>query len=709
MARLIYLSVALLAIASFRVEAQQTKWFEDNFNDRSRNWYWSDYDGPEVTRRIADGKYFIHHKNTMTYWTLNGFYNHPDRPYIIETNIVQTEGAGGNGFGVIISGKDLKYYYFLIDPVTKTFWVGTEHRGTWTTLNPHDASSTWGKAENIQPQNAKNNLKVKIADKRVSFVINDAEVFNSPYDPDFSNLRTAAYMGLVTCMPMKIEVDNYIFYQDNTPINEIKGLPPLRKVNLGAGVNSRYVEKSPFIAPDGQTLFYVVQGDPENVGYEKSDDIFYTTRVTDSTWSPRQSIGRSLNNDWPNAVITATPDNNTLYLMHRYHPDGAPKDAGFSVTHRIAEGWSPPQDLHVRNYYNKGASNEFCFSADRKVLVMAIQRDDTYGENDIYVSFLQPTGEFSEPLNLGPTVNTFAWEASPFLAPDGVTLYFSTAGYGNNDIFMTQRLDSTWTKWSIPLNMGPAINSAEWDAYYTVAASGKFAFVASRQGGIENSLDLFYVKLPQALKPRPVVLIHGKVLNSKTRTPLGSNINYNILSTNKEVGIASSNEKDGSYKIILPAGETYSFLAQKDGFYSVGENIDVTKVSVYTEIQRDLLLAPIEVGEAIRLNNLFFDFNKALLRKESFPELGRVIELLKKNPTMKIEIAGHTDNVGADDINNKLSNERANAVKQYLNVNGIDANRISSRGYGKTKPIAENTSDEGRQKNRRVEFTILSK
>jgi outer membrane protein OmpA-like peptidoglycan-associated protein len=712
MAQLIYGAFALLLFSTSLTVAQTTKWFEDNFDDRSKNWYWSDYDGPELSRKILNGKYLIQHKNTSIYWTLNGFYTSADRPYLIETNIIQTEGAGGNGFGIIISGRDAKYHYFLIDPVSKSFWVGTEQRGTWTTLNPYDQSATWVKSDLIQPQNVNNNLKVKVADGRVVFLINNAEVFNSPYDPNFSNLRTAALTGLVTCTPMKIEIDNFIFLQDNPPINEMKSLPTVRKVNLGDGVNSKYTEKSPFIAPDGQTLYYVVQGDPSTAGYEKADDIFYTTRVTDSTWSVRKSIGPLLNNDWPNAVITATPDNNTLYLMHRYHPDGAPKDAGFSITHRTADGWSPPEDLRVRNYYNKGGSNEFCFSADRKVLVMAIQRDDTYGENDLYVSFLQPTGEFSEPLNLGATVNTFAWEASPFLAPDGVTLYYSTAGfpgYGNNDIYMTQRLDSTWTKWSTPLNMGRSINSSEWDAYYTVAASGEFAFVASRQGGIENSLDLFYIKLPQALKPKPVVLVYGKVLNSKTKAPLGSKINYNILSTNKEVGLASSNETDGSYKIVLPAGETYSFLARKPGFYSVGENVDLTKVKTYTELKRDLFLAPIEVGEAIRLNNLFFDFNKSTLRKESFPELERVINLLKENSAMKIEISGHTDNVGSDEVNNKLSNDRATAVKAFLASRGIESERINSKGYGKSTPVAPNNTDEGRQKNRRVEFTILSK
>jgi outer membrane protein OmpA-like peptidoglycan-associated protein len=517
---------------------------------------------------------------------------------------------------------------------------------------------------------------------------------------------------LVTCTTMKIEVDNFKVYQDNPPVNVAPNLPKLTKVNLGTNINTRYTEKWPYVSPDGKTLYYVVQGDPENKGTDKADEIYYSIALTDSTWDKRQNIGWPLNNDWPNCVISATPDNNTLYLMHTYNTDGSPKGAGFSMTTKTANGWSGPVDLKVKNYYNKGASNEFCFSADRKVLLMSIRRDETFGENDIYASFLQENGEFSEPKNLGNTVNTFAWECSPFLAPDGVTLYYSTAGYpgfGNADIFMTRRLDSTWTNWSTPINMGPDINSSNWEAYYSVAASGKYAYVVSTQNGIEGSLDIYQVKLPEVLKPKPVVLVYGKVLNSKTKELLESNINYNILATNKEIGIASSGVKDGSYKIVLPAGEVYSFLAKKNGFYSVSENLDVSKITEYKELERNLYLAPIEVGGTIRLNNLFFDFNKSSLRKESYPELDRVIKLLNENSQMEIEISGHTDNVGTDEINNKLSQDRSMSVKTYILSKGITSERIISKGYGKTKPVADNKTEEGRQRNRRVEFTILKK
>ena len=225
--------------------------------------------------------------------------------------------------------------------------------------------------------------------------------------------------------------------------------------------------------------------------------------------------------------------------------------------------------------------------------------------------------------------------------------------------------------------------------------------------GFFVQIDIFRIKLPEALKPRPVVLIYGKVLNDKTKEPLEASITYNILSTNKESGIAISNVKDGSYKIVLPAEAVYSFLAKKPNFYSVSENIDVRGLLVYKEIERNLYLAPIEVGETIRLNNIFFDTNKSDLRSESAAELNRMIKLLADNPHMAIQIAGHTDNVGTDEYNLKLSDDRSVSVKNYIVSKGVEATRVLAKGYGKTKPTTSNNTEAGRQQNRRVEFTIV--
>ncbi|MFA5403843.1 MAG: OmpA family protein [Ignavibacteria bacterium] len=211
------------------------------------------------------------------------------------------------------------------------------------------------------------------------------------------------------------------------------------------------------------------------------------------------------------------------------------------------------------------------------------------------------------------------------------------------------------------------------------------------------------------MKPNPVVLIYGRVLNAKTNEPIEAEIKYENLSSGLEAGIANSNPNDGSYKIILPYGNNYGYSAKANGYYSVSENINLKKFSDYKEIEKNLYLAPIEIGEVVRLNNIFFDFNKYELKPESFPELDRIVKFLTDYPILEIELSGHTDNLGSHDYNQKLSENRANAVAEYLFTKGISRNRIMVIGYGETLPIDTNDTDEGRQKNRRVEFKILKK
>ena len=681
----------------------QKIWFQDDFNDYSKGWFDSNINAPEMKRRIADGKFYMEQIGGGINWSVIGFWTDPTKDFSLTSNMMQSQGSDGNGFGVVVFGANDKRYFFLIKPSRPSFYVGYEQRGTWT------VSKDWTASPFVNGQQVQNKLEVIRKGDKLSFVLNDHEVFGTNLNEGFREMLSVSFYGIVTLVPMKIEVDDFIFRQNNT-INVIPNAPTgLQRTNLGATVNSIHVEKTPLISHDGKTLYFTVGGDPAN--FNRGDDIYMSAVTNDTVWSQRTWMGTPLNNIWPNSVISVSPDNNTMILMNTYLPDGSPKGSGISTSNKTRDGWSVPTDVVIRNYYNKGSSNEYCSSADGKVLFMSLQRDDTYGSNDIYISFLKENGEYSEPRNLGPTVNTFLGEATPFMAADGVSLYFASQGhpgYGSTDIFVTKRLDSTWTSWSKPQNMGPGINSTAWDAYYTVPASGQYAYVVSQLNSI-GLIDIFRIKLPTALKPKPVVLIYGKVLNSDTKEPIEARIVYNILSTNKESGIAVSNVKDGTYKIVLPASQAYSFLAMKDKFYSVSENIDLRGLQEYKEIERNLYLAPIAVGETIRLNNLFFDFSKSALRSESAAELERVIKLLTDNPNMVIEISGHTDNVGGDLSNNKLSFNRATAVKTYLVDKGFKATRIQAKGYGKTKPVGSNDTEAGRQENRRVEFRILKK
>jgi outer membrane protein OmpA-like peptidoglycan-associated protein len=334
---------------------------------------------------------------------------------------------------------------------------------------------------------------------------------------------------------------------------------------------------------------------------------------------------------------------------------------------------------------------------------------DAVGEKDIYVSFKNDDGTWSSPKNLGPDINTAENETSPFLAPDGETVYFSTKGYpgyGGMDMFVSRRLDESWTKWSRPQNLGPKLNTNGFDAYYSIPASGDYAYFSSAKNSLGLN-DILRVKIPESAKPKPVVLIKGKVMNAKTKQPLDAGIVFGSLLDSLNKGFAKSNPNSGEYSIVLTAGAVYSYLAQKEGFLSLSESIDLKIIESYMEITVDLQLMPIESGAVIRLNNLFFDTNKFNIKKEAEKELNRVYELMIKYPKMQIEISGHTDNVGSDQENLTLSINRAKSVADYLYLKGIQKDRIKYTGKGKTLPLADNNSEKGKAINRRIEMKVL--
>ena len=480
--------------------------------------------------------------------------------------------------------------------------------------------------------------------------------------------------------------------------------------NLGPGVNTDYTEQSPIISPDGLTMFFIRRNHPGNMGgVDDANEIWVSQLENHETWGTAYNIGPPLNNTKNNFVSSITPDGNSLLLGGTYLSDGS-MGGGVSMSQRNGARWSFPVSQSIDQYVNYSKYVAFFMSNSGKYMILAIEMDDSKGGMDMYVSVRKGNGQWTKPLNFGNTINTAEGEFAPFLASDDRTFYFSSyghPGFGSADIFITKRLDDTWTNWSKPKNLGSVINSDKWDAGYTIAAKGDYAYFNSSRGG--NS-DIYRIKLPQSLQPDPVVLISGRVFDHKTKQPIEATVYYEFLSNGSDAGIAHSNPETGEYKIVLPYGYTYGFRGYAKGYISVNEHLDLIKVSEYKEIETDLYLVPIEVGQVVRLNNIFFETGKATLKKESFPELNRVVELMEENPTMKLEIAGHTDNVGSETSNQQLSQSRAEAVVDYLVSNGVsNSNRLIGAGYGERIPIADNNTDLGRQLNRRVEFKILNK
>lgn len=531
-----------------------------------------------------------------------------------------------------------------------------------------------------------------------------------------------ACVQLATAQP---SVDKTVFATDTDGTklvaqkdNVITANTILKIENLGASVNTAYPELRPTVSADGNLLFFICENNPHNTKFSSvpnSQDIWFSERdTTTGKWSRAVHLGYPLNTVQYNAVYWISPDNNRILIRGAF-VNGAFNGKGVSMCTLKRNGnWSEPDALVIKNYYkyDRGRQSGANMAHDGQTLLLYMSTEQGSPDNDIYVCFLTKDGTWTEPKSLGKKINSPETnEMTPYLASDGVTMYFSSnraGGLGDNDIWMTKRLDNTWQKWSDPVNLGGPINTDNWDAFFTLDAGGEYAYLTTNLNTFGES-DIVRVKLLEKEKPNPVLLVSGNVYNIKTKQPLSASLVYETLPDGVVAGNAISGAADGAFKIVLPFDKNYSIHASADHFFAISENLNLDSLvkAGYKEIHKDLYLAPIEIGQVVRLNNVFFDFDKFDLRPESFVELDRVVTLLKENPAIEIEMSAHTDSKGADDYNMRLSDNRARSVREYIVAKGVAASRIVSQGYGETKPVATNETDDGRQLNRRVEFKIL--
>jgi hypothetical protein len=632
MNKIIYSFAFTLAFLS--AHAQTKSLMRDDF-DGTNSFFKSDTSNVCCKRIVRDGMLNYRHTTNYVNWTYNPIKMSNNLDYTYEGSFRINEGTGYCGlfFSSANNNKDV----YMIGISTLGFAkVISYPSGNYKNLTIGKAKVKAGKPMVIKVVKQKNNFTFFINNKKFA---------------ELKNLKLhGKNFGFFASDNVNFDIDYLDFKQDYEP-KPIKLAPnmPTEIVhkNLGPNVNSVYVEKAPVVSADGKTIYFVVQGDPNIVGGKEDSDVYFSTLDANGQWTPRKPIGSPINNTSHNSVISVLPDNNTLILNGVYKDGKAYR--GMSMSKRTANGtWAMPTDILIKNIYNRSIYEERCISASGKVMIMAVERDDTYGNKDLYVSFLQSDGSWSEPENMGAVLNTDDAEISPFLAADGKTLYFSSqghTGFGNADIFVSKRLDDTWKSWSEPENLGNQINTPNFDAYFTIPASGSFAYMVSNTNSI-GDLDIVQLTLPEAIKPKPVVLVKGTVYNAKTKQPIEAKITYKDLRTDKELGIANASAIDGKYQIVLEQDVLYSFLAERNDFIATSENIDTRATQNYQELNRDLYLTPIEIGQTIRLNNVFFDTDKYELKSESNAELNRVVMLMKNNINMRIEVSGHTDATG---------------------------------------------------------------
>lgn len=480
---------------------------------------------------------------------------------------------------------------------------------------------------------------------------------------------------------------------------------------LDERVNSPFEELKPVLSPNGKQLYFGRKFHPDNVGgVEDYEDIWVSDLDTvTNEWKQARNMGAPLNTDGPNWVSSITPDGNTLVMLlgNKLDPKKRKLISGVSMSSREGDGWSEPQAQEIEDYYNVSEKANFYLANSRKTLIMSIKRDDSFGDRDLYVSFMKRDGSWTAPMNLGANVNTAAEETSPFLASDDKTLFFSSAGYigfGKGDIYMTRRLDDTWQNWSEPLNMGPQVNSEGEDLFFTMPAEGNFAYYTKEDS--VGDMNIFRLEMPLFYEIDPVITITGRVLDGETQEPLAATVSYETLEDGIEVGRVQTDPTTGEYSITLPAGKEYQYIVKVDGYLPISENVDLTNQRESKSFTNDMILVPVKEKAEISLNNVFFNFDSYTLLPKSKSELDRMVKVMNDNGQIDVSIIGHTDYIGTEAYNQQLSMKRARSVVNYLVAKGIDKDRLSFEGKGELFPAVPNTSPENRAKNRRVNFKI---
>ena len=518
--------------------------------------------------------------------------------------------------------------------------------------------------------------------------------FNSMRVPGYSQIDAIAISDVDAPIEdrIKLEVDPNAY---------------LVKENLGTAINSKFNEICPVVSPDGKKLFFTRWKHPDNLGANKNQDIWVSNLNDKQQWDKATLFPAPINNDENNAVCGISPNGKTMLLNNVYGKDGQ-MEKGVSLSFLLRTGeWSFPKPIRIQNFKNKSEYSEYTLAPNGKVLLMTTETKDSFGGKDIYVSFLKADDTWTEPKNIGSVVNTGESESTPFIAPDGQTMYFSSSGhvgYGNNDIFLTRRLDDSWLNWSIPENVGPIVNTNQWDGYFTVSAKGDYAYFSS----VENSLgaeDIYRIKIPEKVKPQTLVQVSGQVINQLTKLPLAAKILVRSRASADTMQI-DYDPYLGDFSFMWPSKKPFYIEVKAKGFVTRKENFDFRDQSKFSESKQLFGLIPIELNKQYKVPNINFAQSKSEIPKESLPALDEIISILRDNDGLNVLIEGHTDNQGDWDENLKLSIERVNQVKEYLVKQGIAASRIQAKGWGGTKPLTSSTEEEKRRLNRRVEFSF---
>jgi flagellar motor protein MotB len=488
-------------------------------------------------------------------------------------------------------------------------------------------------------------------------------------------------------------------------LQAIKNPISFKPINLGPGINSKEEEYLPVITADEKMIIFTRQ-------MNRNED-FYKSVKRDSIWLQAEYLSKEINTyNYNEGAQCISPDGNYLFFTGCNRPDGLGR-CDIYISKLEGSGWSKPFNIGAP-INTPGWESQPSISADGKTLYFVSTRNGGFGGYDIWKSDLNDDGSWNTPVNLGPDINTIYDEQSPFIHADDESLYFSSngwPGFGNKDLFISRKVfqDEIQTGWKKPQNLGYPINTFGEESGLSISSNGKLGFFSTNQIGGFGGLDIYSFELPENLRPNLVTYVKGLVFDINTKEILDAKIEIINLKDGKAIFDDIADPETGEFMATMMSGKSFGLNVSKDGYLFYSENFTPDLNQIHKPFIIEIPLKKIEIGGLVILNNIFFESGKFNLLPESKIELQQLIRFMKDNPSVSIEIGGHTDDIGDEKSNIELSESRARTVYEYLIGNQINSKSITYKGYGEELPINNNSTEESRKNNRRIEFKITNK
>ncbi|GGE48197.1 WD40 repeat protein [Pedobacter psychrotolerans] len=528
-------------------------------------------------------------------------------------------------------------------------------------------------------------------------IYNLAETEFATQDYDKAKIHFASFLISDSSSDQGKKARKYLLDCDFASISINKPVV-FKPTNLGKGINTTDAEYFPALTADGETLIFTRQ--------VSGNEDFWTSQFKNNAWTEATPLSPKINTlKYNEGAQTISPDGKYLFFTGCNRPDGSGR-CDIYVSHREGKDWGEPYNL------GKPVNSEYwesqpAISPDGRTLYFISNRPGGSGGYDIWKSTITDDAKWGPAINLGSDINTAYDENTPFLHADGRTLYFSSdgwPGFGHKDIFYS-RMDENG-KFNKPLNMGYPINSYEDENGLIVNANGNFGMFSSNLTNGFGVQDIYSFGIPESAKPLKISYVKGIVRDKDTKKTIESNVQVIDLKTSRAVFDDYTDAETGQFLAVMPVGSNYLFNVNADGYLFYSENFELKQGNINQPYQIEVFMEKIKPGANVTLKNIFFDTNKYNLLSASIRELDLLIDFLQQNESVSIEIQGHTDNIGDDQLNKKLSFDRANAVHDYLTKNKVDAKRLTFKGFGAEKPINDNKTEAGRKNNRRTSFVI---